>query len=174
MLTDIQKTTKKDLSGIALDLKETEKSIFFVKNYFQEELAKELNLLRVTAPLFVKTGTGINDDLNGIETPVAFTIKADKSKAVIVHSLAKWKRMALAKYSIKPGEGIYTDMNAIRADEDLDALHSLYVDQWDWEMAITEKDRSLDFLKTTVKKIYKILYKLEKEVEKKYPYIMAQ
>lgn len=126
----------------SLDLKETEKAILFIKRHFQDALAHELNLMRITAPLFVKTGTGINDDLNGIERPVTFSIKDDgESTAVVVHSLAKWKRIALAKYSMKPGEGLYTDMNAIRADEKLDAIHSLYVDQWDWERVVRPEDR---------------------------------
>ena len=138
-------------------------------------MAKELNLLRVTAPLFVKAETGINDDLNGVERPVTFAIKADnESKAVIVHSLAKWKRMALAKYNMKPGEGLYTDMNAIRADEELDEIHSLYVDQWDWEHVLTAKDRNLNFLKMIVRKIYKVLRETERLVVKRYQTIIAQ
>lgn len=162
-------------STYALDHKETEKIISFVKQKFQESLAKNLNLLRVTAPLFVKAGTGINDDLNGIERPVSFTIKSDaQAKAVIVHSLAKWKRMALAKYGMKPGEGLYTDMNAIRADEELDETHSLYVDQWDWEQVISAEDRTLEYLKKTVRKIYEAIRATELAVESNYPTIMAQ
>ncbi|MFH1832075.1 MAG: aspartate--ammonia ligase [bacterium] len=153
-----------------LDSTETERAISFIKRYFQDTLAQELNLLRVTAPLFVKTDTGINDDLNGTERPVSFTIKDDKNaQAVIVHSLAKWKRIALAKYHMKPGEGLYTDMNAIRADEELDEIHSLYVDQWDWERVITPEDRTLVFLKTIVRKIYKVIYETEFAISKKYP-----
>ncbi|KKP35780.1 MAG: Aspartate-ammonia ligase [candidate division TM6 bacterium GW2011_GWF2_32_72] len=158
-----------------LDLIETEKAIYFIKNYFQEALAKELNLLRVTAPLFIESGTGINDDLNGVEHPVEFSIKAcGGCKAVIVHSLAKWKRLALAKYGMKPGEGLYTDMNAIRADEDLDAIHSIYVDQWDWERVITKEDRTIEFLKKMVNKIYNVIRSLELHVAKRYPETKAQ
>jgi len=126
----------------------------------------------VTAPIFVRDGTGINDDLNGVERPVSFCVKFDKdSKAVIVHSLAKWKRMALGSYGFLPGEGIYTDMNAIRADEDLDALHSLYVDQWDWERVITKDERNLDFLKAIVRKIYKAIFHTEFELSMRYSQI---
>ena len=154
----------------ALDYKETAKAIHLVKRTFQDALAHELNLLRVTAPLFVKADTGINDDLNGIERPVSFKVKADKdAPAVIVHSLAKWKRMALAKYGMMPGEGLYTDMNAIRADEDLDEIHSLYVDQWDWERVLSADERTLDYLKMIVKKIYKVVYETEKVIEETYP-----
>lgn len=152
-----------------LGLRDTEKAIYLIKRFFQDELARELNLIRVTAPIFVREGTGINDDLNGTERPVSFPIKSDNdSKAVIVHSLAKWKRMALGSYSFAPGEGIYTDMNAIRADEELDAMHSLYVDQWDWERVITTQDRSLDFLKMIVRKIYKAVYHTEFELSMRY------
>lgn len=148
---------------------ETEKAILFIKNLFQQKLAHELNLTRVTAPLFVRAGTGINDDLNGIERPVVFSIKADdESQAVIVHSLAKWKRVALARHDCKPGSGIYTDMNAIRADEDLDEIHSLYVDQWDWERVVTEEDRTVDFLKTIVRKIYDVIRETEYAVASRY------
>lgn len=148
-----------------LDLKQTEKAIRLIKEFFQTNLAFELNLLRVTAPLFVKAGTGINDDLNGIERPVSFKIKAlDDVNAEIVQSLAKWKRMMLADYGFQPGAGIYTDMNAIRPDEELDNIHSLYVDQWDWERVITKKERNLDFLKCIVKKIYNVIRRTEKYV----------
>jgi aspartate--ammonia ligase len=126
----------------------------------------------VSAPLFVRADTGVNDDLNGIERPVRFAIKDDHdAHAVIVHSLAKWKRMALARYGCKPGEGLYTDMRAIRADEGLDALHSLYVDQWDWERVITKTDRSLDYLKKTVRTIYKSLVETESALLSKYPWL---
>ncbi len=158
-----------------LNLRETENGISLVKNFFQEKLAKSLNLTRVTAPIFVKDGTGINDDLNGIEKAVSFSIKSDNySKAVIVHSLAKWKRVALGHYGFAPGEGLYTDMNAIRADEDLDSLHSLYVDQWDWERVITKQDRSLDFLKQIVESIYKVIYETEIAVSKQYSHIKPE
>jgi aspartate--ammonia ligase len=145
-----------------LDLKQTEKAILLVKNNFQQNLSSELRLRRVTAPLFVLKGTGINDDLNGVERKVAFEIK-DMNGAVaeVVNSLAKWKRMALADYNIKEGYGIYTDMNAIRPDEYLDNLHSLYVDQWDWERVIKEEERSLDFLKYIVIKLYEVIKRTE-------------
>ena len=155
-----------------LDVEQTEKAILIIKKFFQERLAGELNLTRVTAPLFVKSGTGINDDLNGKEKPVSFLIKADNyAKAEIVQSLAKWKRMALAKYGFVPGEGLYTDMNAIRPDEELDNIHSLYVDQWDWEKVIIKSDRTLDYLKITVEKIYEALKETEKLVHEKYLHI---
>ena len=148
-----------------LDLKQTEKAIRLIKEFFQTNLAFELNLLRVTAPLFVKAGTGINDDLNGIERPVSFKIKAlDDIDAEIVQSLAKWKRMMLADYGFQPGAGIYTDMNAIRPDEELDNIHSLYVDQWDWEKVISKKERNLDLLKCIVNKIYDVIRRTEKYV----------
>ncbi len=145
-----------------LDLKQTEKAILLVKDIFQQNLSSELRLRRVTAPLFILKGTGINDDLNGIERKVAFEIK-DMNGAVaeVVNSLAKWKRMALADYDIKEGYGIYTDMNAIRPDEYLDNLHSLYVDQWDWERVMKEEERSLDFLKFIVIKLYEVIKRTE-------------
>ncbi|MCF7799988.1 aspartate--ammonia ligase [Candidatus Babeliales bacterium] len=153
----------------ALDKKETEHAIFFVKNFFQTDLAKDLNLMRVTAPLFVLQDTGINDDLNGTEKPVSFLVKDNNSaQAAVVHSLAKWKRIALATYGCSRGEGVYTDMNAIRTEEELDNIHSVYVDQWDWEMAVSHEDRNLDFLKFIVKRIFAVMRKLEQEVEKKY------
>lgn len=146
-------------------LKEEQESIQFVKACFEKKLAKKLNLIKVTSPLFVKDGTGINDDLNGIERPVKFAVKsADDKMAVIVHSLAKWKRLALAKYGMKPGEGIFTDMRAIRVDEDLDEIHSLFVDQWDWERVITSTDRTLVFLKKIVSDIYSAINQTEKAV----------
>jgi len=142
--------------------KKTQEAIQFVKSFFEKKLAKRLNLIKVTSPLFVKDGTGINDDLNGVERPVLFSIKAvDDQKAVVVHSLAKWKRMALAAYGMRPGEGIYTDMRAIRADEDLDAIHSLFVDQWDWERVISAQDRTLKFLKKIVSDIYSTIKQTE-------------
>ncbi|MGL6225382.1 MAG: aspartate--ammonia ligase [Thermoguttaceae bacterium] len=142
-----------------------EQAIDFLKTAFQKELATRLNLRRVTAPLFVLSGTGINDDLNGIERAVSFPIRAlGDRRAEVVHSLAKWKRMKLAAYNITPGYGLYTDMNAIRADEDLDALHSLYVDQWDWEQTIREEDRSLEYLKKTVRNIFQVLKTMEQKV----------
>lgn len=131
----------------------TEQAIKMLKDTFQTLLSEELCLRRVTAPLFVLSGTGINDDLNGSERAVIFPIKdLDNRKAEVVHSLAKWKRMKLGEYDIAPGYGLYTDMNAIRADEELDNIHSIYVDQWDWERTIREEDRNLKFLKSIVKK----------------------
>ncbi len=149
-----------------------EQAIFNIKEDFQESLATNLNLRRVTAPLFVKTGTGINDDLNGIERAVKFPIKCmSDTSAEVIHSLAKWKRMKLASYKIPVGYGIYTDMNAIRADEDLDNVHSLYVDQWDWERTIEAKDRNLDFLCNIVEDIYDSLKEIEQNVYDDYPHI---
>ncbi len=145
-----------------LTVKETERAIVEIKNFFQTALSTELNLTRVTAPLFVERGTGINDDLNGVERPVNFPVKAmDERVMEIVHSLAKWRRLKIADMQLPAGFGIYTDMNAIRADEDLDNIHSLYVDQWDWEMAIDESQRNLAFLKKTVEKIYRCLRRTE-------------
>jgi len=149
-----------------------EQSIKMLKMLFQDELAESLNLRRVTAPLFVFSGTGINDDLNGTERAVSFPIKdMGDRRAEVVHSLAKWKRMKLGAYNISPGYGLYTDMNAIRADEELDNIHSLYVDQWDWERTITVEDRTLDFLKDTVNKIFQVLKKVEKETYNCFPHI---
>lgn len=150
----------------------TEVAIKMIKDQFQSRLAKALNLRRVTAPLFVLEGTGINDDLNGIERPVKFNIKSiDGKSAEIVHSLAKWKRLKLGLYGIAPGYGLYTDMNAIRADEELDNLHSLYVDQWDWEKTIENKDRNLDYLKKTVRIIYDVIKQCEQVVYETFPHI---
>ncbi|MHA2295080.1 MAG: aspartate--ammonia ligase [Candidatus Hodarchaeales archaeon] len=153
-----------------LDVRETEIAIKKTKDFFQVNLAKELNLTRVTAPRFVKSGTGINDDLNGVESPVSFTVTdAGGMKAEIVHSLAKWKRMALYDYGFTTGEGLYTDMDAIRAQENLDNLHSIYVDQWDWERIISEDERNIDFLKEIVRKIYKVLRETESFLHRDYP-----
>lgn len=155
-----------------LDVAQTEQAIKLVKDFFQQNLASELRLRRVTAPLFVKKGTGINDDLNGFERPVSFPIKEmDDQKAEIVQSLAKWKRMALANMKLSPGYGIYTDMNAIRPDEELTNIHSLYVDQWDWERVITPEERNLDFLKKIVRKIYSAVVRTENQVQNYYPEI---
>ena len=153
-----------------LSLRQTEYAIKMVKDHFQDNLSKALKLQRVSAPLFVRTGSGINDDLNGIEHKVSFKIKDDGgSCAEVVFSLAKWKRMALADYGFEPGEGLYTDMNAIRPDEEcLDNLHSAYVDQWDWERAIDKKDRNLAFLKRIVRKIYAVMLDTEQAVYRKY------
>jgi len=155
-----------------LDLNQTEKAIKLVKDSFQQLLSAELNLRRVTAPLFVMRGTGINDDLNGTERKVSFPVRdMNDNVAEVVNSLAKWKRIALADYQIPPGKGIYTDMNAIRPDEELDNIHSLYVDQWDWERVITAADRNLDFLKYIVKKIYEALKRTEYLVYENYSMI---
>ncbi len=156
-----------------LDLKHTEKAIELVKNTFQTSLTLELRLRRVTAPLFVLKGTGINDDLNGIERKVSFPIKdMNESVAEVVNSLAKWKRMALADYGIQHGYGILTDMNAIRPDEELDNLHSIYVDQWDWERVISKQERTLDFLYFIVKKIYEALKRTEYMIYEHFPEII--
>jgi len=152
--------------------KETEKAIRLIKTFFQTNLAFELNLIRVTAPLFVQSGTGINDDLNGIEKPISFCVPAMAgTRAEIVQSLAKWKRMALAELQFQPGEGLYTDMNAIRPDEILDNTHSLYVDQWDWERVITREERTTAFLKSIVRRIYDVIRRTEKYVSHSYPEI---
>ena len=155
-----------------LDLKQTEKAIKFVKDFFQESLSAELRLRRVTAPLFVLKGTGINDDLNGIERPVTFAVKdMGDAKAEVVQSLAKWKRLMLAQYGIPAGYGIYTDMNAIRPDEELSNIHSLYVDQWDWEKVLIGKQRNLEYLKKVVGQIYSVLLRTEFMVYENYPAI---
>jgi aspartate--ammonia ligase len=158
-----------------LDVNQTEQAIKLIKDFFQSNLAAELRLHRVTAPLFVKQGTGINDDLNGIERPVSFPMKEmDDQVAEIVQSLAKWKRLALADLNIREGYGIYTDMNAIRPDEELDNIHSLYVDQWDWERVISPEERNLAFLKKVVRKIYSVLVNTEFYVSDYYPVIETQ
>ena len=145
-----------------LAVRETEHAIVAIKNFFQTSLSTELNLTRVTAPLFVPSGRGINDDLNGVEEPVSFAVKdMGGQRMEIVQSLAKWKRLKVTEMGCKPGFGIYTDMNAIRPDESLDAIHSLYVDQWDWELCIDEKDRNVFFLLDIVKKVYRSLKRTE-------------
>lgn len=152
-----------------LNMRQTEQGIKLIKEFFQQNLSTELRLRRVTAPLFVLKGLGINDDLNGVERPVTFPIKdLGDAKAEVVHSLAKWKRLTLADYDIEPGYGVYTDMNAIRADEELDNLHSLYVDQWDWEMVMTREQRNLDFLKNIVRRIYAAILRTEYLVCERY------
>lgn len=155
-----------------LNPRQTEGAIKEIKDFFQMNLASELRLRRVTAPLFVEQGKGINDDLNGVERAVRFPVKdMEGTVCEIVHSLAKWKRLTLAEYGIEPGYGIYTDMNAIRADEELDNIHSLYVDQWDWERVIMESQRSPEFLKDIVRRIYSTLLRTEYMVCEKYPSI---
>lgn len=157
-----------------IDLMESQRAIKKIKDYFQQELAYGLNLRRVSAPLFVDPKTGLNDNLNGVERRVSFTLKdIDELEVEVVQSLAKWKRMALGKYKIQPGHGIYTDMNAIRRDEDLDNLHSVYVDQWDWEKVITAKDRTLPFLQETVRDIVDAVCSTADELRWKFPELKA-
>ena len=157
-----------------LSLYETQAAISLIKRPFQDHLAQALNLKRVSAPLFVEPSSGLNDDLNGVERPVSFDIPAAGVDAVVVHSLAKWKRMALYRYDIWPGKGIYTDMNAIRRDEDLDNLHSIYVDQWDWEKVITRDMRNLRTLKDTVCDIVRCIYDASLIVNGRYPKLNTQ
>ncbi|MBQ2286580.1 MAG: aspartate--ammonia ligase, partial [Clostridia bacterium] len=148
---------------------DTQSAISLVKEKFSSELCKALKLSRVSAPLFVKKGSGLNDDLNGVERPVQFDIKETGEIAEVVHSLAKWKRMALMRYCFPVHTGLYTDMNAIRRDEICDNLHSIYVDQWDWEKIITAEDRNIDYLKKTVRSIYGAILLSAKAIEEKYP-----
>lgn len=156
-----------------LDMKQTEQGIKLIKEFFQQNISTELRLRRVTAPLFVLQGLGINDDLNGVERAVTFPIKdLGDAKAEVVHSLAKWKRLSLAEYKIEPGYGIYTDMNAIRADEELDNLHSLYVDQWDWEAVITREQRTVKHLRDVVERIYSAIRRTEYLTCETYPQLL--
>lgn len=150
---------------------DTQNAIALVKEKFSHELCKRLTLSRVSAPLFVKKGSGLNDDLNGVERPVSFDIKETGETAEVVHSLAKWKRMALMRYNFPVHTGLYTDMNAIRRDEECDNIHSIYVDQWDWEKVITAKDRNEEYLKSTVCDIYAAILETAREVKTKYPVI---
>lgn len=153
-----------------LSMRQTEQGIKLIKEFFQQNLSTGLQLRRVTAPLFVLKGMGINDDLNGVERAVTFPIKdLGDACAEVVHSLAKWKRLTLADYDVKPGYGIYTDMNAIRADESLGNLHSLYVDQWDWERTINREDRNIAFLKRMVRRIYSAMLRTEYLINETYP-----
>ena len=151
-----------------LGLLETERAIKYLKDFFEKKLSNELNLVRVSAPLFVSSNSGLNDNLNGVERPVSFDIKQTGEIAEVVHSLAKWKRYALHRYNMPPSCGIYTDMNAIRRDEKTDELHSLYVDQWDWEKVITAKDRNIEYLKDTVRKIYSAVYSTNSALKRKF------
>ncbi|MFL0247482.1 aspartate--ammonia ligase [Candidatus Clostridium stratigraminis] len=152
-----------------LNIRETEVAIKKVKDYFEKSLSEALNLTRVSAPLFVERGTGINDNLNGVERPVVFDAKEiPDSDVEIIHSLAKWKRMALYKYGFLPEEGLYTDMNAIRRDEDMDNLHSIYVDQWDWEKVLIKEDRTIEKLKEIVRTIYEVFKETESYVNSEY------
>ena len=156
----------------ALNLHDTQVGIKTVKDFFQTMLTERLNLLRVSAPLFVDPTSGLNDNLNGVERPVAFGIKEqNEAQAEIVHSLAKWKRYALQKYGFSYGEGLYTDMSAIRRDEQTDNIHSIYVDQWDWEKIISKEERTIDFLQETVRNVYKVLRLTEKYMAIRYDYI---
>lgn len=157
-----------------LNLYETQTAIGMLKRIFEDEIKRALNLKRVSAPLFVDPNTGLNDNLNGVERPVSFDILETKTEAQIVHSLAKWKRMALHKYGFQPGEGLYTDMNAIRRDEEMDNLHSIYVDQWDWEKVITREDRNTDYLKETVKLIVNAVCNTLDELKKEFPLIPVE
>ena len=155
-----------------LNLHDTQAAIKTVKDFFQQTLAEQLNLLRVTAPLFVTPESGLNDNLNGVERPVSFGVLEQDDRIIeVVHSLAKWKRYALKQYGFAMGEGLYTDMNAIRRDETTDNIHSIYVDQWDWEKIIAKEDRNVETLKDTVRKIYKTLKKTEKYMAIRYDYI---
>ena len=150
----------------------TEKAIKAVKDMFQDNLSAQLALLRVTAPMVVLSGTGINDDLNGVESPVSFPVRdMDGSRAEVVHSLAKWKRMKLSQMGVPQGRGIYTDMNALRPEEELDNIHSIYVDQWDWEKVISREDRTLAFLKKTVRRIYEAIKVTENKLYVEFPQI---
>ncbi|MBP8714285.1 MAG: aspartate--ammonia ligase [Lachnospiraceae bacterium] len=156
----------------ALDLHETQVGIKTIKDFFQKMLAERLNLLRVSAPLFVDPQSGLNDNLNGVERPVTFDISTEGNReAEIVHSLAKWKRYALKKYGFSEDEGLYTDMSAIRRDENVDNIHSIYVDQWDWERIIDKQQRTEDYFKETVRTIYKALRKTEQFMSIQYDYI---
>ncbi|MFC6170030.1 aspartate--ammonia ligase [Loigolactobacillus jiayinensis] len=153
-----------------LSVRQTQEAIRYIRETFQDEFGQQLNLSRVSAPMMVDRATGLNDNLNGIEAPVSFTMKDMPNKTMeIVHSLAKWKRNALGRFDFQPGEGLYTNMNAIRKDEDLDNFHSIYVDQWDWEKVITKEQRTLDTLQQTVKQIFKVIKHMEHEVWYKYP-----
>ena len=154
-----------------LSLWETQMAIDLLRKTFENNLASALNLKRVSAPLFVKKNSGLNDDLNGIERPVEFDIKAIGEQAQIVHSLAKWKRQALFDYKFNSGEGLYTNMNAIRRDEDLDNIHSVYVDQWDWEKVIDISDRNIDYLKSVVNKISSCIFSTLSDIKKSYKMI---
>ena len=156
----------------SLNLIDTLIAIKKIKDHFEQRLAKILKLIRVSAPLFVESNKGINDNLNGVEEPVKF--KVGNNDIEIVHSLAKWKRMALAKYNLRMHSGLYTDMNAIRKDETLDEIHSIYVDQWDWEMLIENKDRNVEFLKTIVTKIYNVLRETEIFIQNEYPNLVPK
>lgn len=162
----------KEYRNLLGSIENTEKAIKDVKDMFQDNLSAQLALLRVTAPMVVLSGTGLNDDLNGVERPVSFPIRdMGEHKAEVVHSLAKWKRMKLAQMNVQPGRGIYTDMNALRPDEELDNIHSIYVDQWDWEKVISCDQRNLDYLKKTVRRIYEAIKVTENKLYVEFPQI---
>ncbi|WP_179394798.1 aspartate--ammonia ligase [Lacticaseibacillus absianus] len=153
-----------------LTVRQTQEAIRYIRETFQDEFGKQLNLSRVSAPMMVDRATGLNDNLNGTEAPVSFTMADMPGETMeIVHSLAKWKRAALGRFGFQPGEGLYTNMNAIRKDEDLDNFHSIYVDQWDWEKVITQEQRTLETLQATVRQIFKVIKHMEHEVWYKYP-----
>ena len=153
-----------------MTVRETQDAIKFIRDLFQKEFGKEMNLERISAPLFVSQASGLNDNLNGVERPVSFDMKSIPGETFeVVQSLAKWKRYALGRYGFKPGEGLYTNMNAIRRDEDLDNLHSCYVDQWDWEMVINKADRNQEFLHDVVRSIFRLIKHTEHEVWYRYP-----
>ena len=156
-----------------LNLYDTQKAIGLLKRLFEDTLGGALHLRRVSAPLFVEASTGLNDDLNGVERPVSFDIPFAGREAQVVHSLAKWKRMALSRYQFSVGEGLYTDMNAIRRDEELDNLHSVYVDQWDWEKVIAPRDRNADYLKETVRTIVGAMADTQATLRSVYPQLTA-
>ena len=162
----------KDLLG---GPEQTEKAIKAVKDMFQTNLSAQLALLRVTAPMIVPSGQGLNDDLNGVERPVRFPVKSlDDAPAEVVHSLAKWKRLKLAALGVEPGRGIYTDMNALRPDEDLDNIHSIYVDQWDWEKVMLDSERTTEFLRRTVRRIYEAVKVTENKLYVEFPQIVPR
>ncbi|MBR1523346.1 MAG: aspartate--ammonia ligase [Lachnospiraceae bacterium] len=158
----------------ALDIRETQIGIKDVKDHFERSLAKHLNLTRVSAPLFVTPESGLNDNLNGVERPVSFDVLETGATVEIVQSLAKWKRLALGKYGFAPGEGLYTDMTAIRRDEETDNLHSIYVDQWDWEKVIEKKDRTFETLQKNANAVYEAMKDTERYISAKYDYIKDQ
>ena len=155
-----------------MTVRETQEAIKYIRDTFQREFGKEMNLERISAPLFVEKSSGLNDNLNGVERPVQFDVAGIPGETVeVVHSLAKWKRYALKKYGFAHGEGLYTDMVAIRRDEDVDNIHSIYVDQWDWEKIISKEERNMDTLVSTVRAIYSVLRKTEKYMAVQYDYI---
>lgn len=170
MARDMERLILPENYASALSVMDTEIAIKLLKDFFESNLAQKLNLTRVSAPLFVKPESGLNDNLNGVERPVSFDVRDISGADVeIVQSLAKWKRMALKKYGFKTGEGLYTDMNAIRRDEDLDNLHSVYVDQWDWEKVLDKTDRTENFLMDVVRKIFSVFKDTEAYICGKYP-----